>query len=121
MRFLIDNALSPKVADALRKAGHDAVHLRDYGIQDEVDSVIFERAAAEDRILVSADTDFGLILSKRSAKKPSVMLFREDASRIPAAQTKLLLENLSKIKEDLENGAIVVFDGNRIRIRSLPI
>lgn len=121
MRFLVDNAVSPKVADALRTAGHDAVHLRDYGIQDEVDSVIFDRAAAENRIIVSADTDFGLILSKRRAKKPSVMLFRGEASRIPAIQAKLLLENLSKIKEALENGAIVVIDGIRIRIRNLPI
>lgn len=119
MRFLIDNALSPKVADALRTAGHDAVHLRDYGIQDEIDSVIFERAAVEDRILVSADTDFGLILSKRGAKKPSVILFRGDINRIPAIQAKLLLKNLSKIKEILEKGAIVVFDG--IRIQTLPM
>jgi predicted nuclease of predicted toxin-antitoxin system len=32
MRFLIDNALSPAVAQALNKAGHDATHVRDYGL-----------------------------------------------------------------------------------------
>jgi predicted nuclease of predicted toxin-antitoxin system len=40
VRFLIDNALSPEVARLPSKAGHDAVHVRDYGLSAAEDPVI---------------------------------------------------------------------------------
>ncbi|HEY1522804.1 MAG TPA: DUF5615 family PIN-like protein [Solirubrobacteraceae bacterium] len=68
MRFLIDNALSPLDAEELRAAGHDAVHVRDHGLQAASDEEIFERARREKRSVVSADTDFGTILATRREK-----------------------------------------------------
>ena len=55
LRFLIDNALSPVVAERLRTADHDAVHVRGYGLGAATDEEIFAGAAEEERAVVSAE------------------------------------------------------------------
>jgi len=121
MRFLVDNPVSPDVAEMLRLAGHDAVHVRDCDLQRAADPIIFTRAAREHRILITADTDFGLLLARARTKEPSLILFHHSFSHLPAEQGAVLIESLPQLSSALEQGSVVVFESHRIRIRSLPI
>lgn len=97
MKFLIDNALSPVLAERLVEAGHDAVHIR------------------------AADTDFGTLLATRHEQSPSFVLFRHGTARQPDDQAATLLSNLAAVEADLTSGSVVVIEPSRIRVRALPL
>jgi predicted nuclease of predicted toxin-antitoxin system len=83
VKFLIDQNLSPRVAELLSKAGHDALHVRDLQASSAPDHELMTMAAGQGRVIVSADTDFGALLAHRRAmESPQSCLF-ESSWRCP--------------------------------------
>jgi predicted nuclease of predicted toxin-antitoxin system len=121
VKFLIDNNLSPVLVDALKAGGHDAVHVRDLGMQAASDETVLERARAEGQVLISADTDFGGLLARSRASNPSVILIRRLVGRRAAEQASIILANLDQVAEDLVAGAVVVLHEDLLRARRLPM
>jgi len=121
MRFLVDQCLSPIVAETLTLAGHDALHLRSLGMQRARDPEVLELARTQHRTIVSADTDFGTLLAQSAAAQPSVVIFRRSTRRLPSEQASLLLANLPQISEALDAGSVIVLEESRVRVRRLPI
>ena len=120
MRFLIDNALPPRLADLLLAAGYDAVHVRAYGMHAATDEVILARALDEDRIVVSADSDFSAILAAQEAERPSFILFRETNLLVARDYLDMLLPALPMLEPELSAGCVAVFRNSRLRVRKLP-
>ena len=121
MRILIDENLSPRLCEGLRGLGHDAVHVVEVGLQSASDSAVLARALAEGRIVLSADMDFGSALAASRANKPSVIVIRRSADRRVDDLLALLKSNLADLADALEDGSVVVFDRDRIRVRRLPL
>jgi predicted nuclease of predicted toxin-antitoxin system len=121
VKFLLDENQSPALVELIAAAGHDVVHARDVGLRSAPDAAVLESAARSGRVLISGDTDFGELLATSNAALPSVVLFRRQGQRRAREVSALLLMNLATVAADLETGAVVVFDDDRIRVRALPI
>ncbi|HZJ02416.1 MAG TPA: DUF5615 family PIN-like protein [Thermoleophilia bacterium] len=97
------------------------MHVRDCGLQAATDDKVLAQAEAEERVLVTAGTDFAALLARAGTDRPSVIIFRRGSERRPERQAQLLLVNLPLVEEDLAAGSLVVLEEARIPIRSLPI
>jgi predicted nuclease of predicted toxin-antitoxin system len=66
IKLLVDEDLSPWVAQSLREGGVDAIHLRDRGRLGATDQEVLELPFQEDRVLVTANVgDFEMLASRR--------------------------------------------------------
>jgi predicted nuclease of predicted toxin-antitoxin system len=120
MRFLADMGVSIRVVEWLRNNGHDTKHLREEGLHRMPNGEIFAKAIHENRIIITFDLDFGEIVALSKGKKASVVLFRLHNTR-----TYHLIRRLSAVLKDtanaLEEGAVVVVEESRHRVRYLPL
>ncbi|HET6878841.1 MAG TPA: DUF5615 family PIN-like protein [Pirellulales bacterium] len=120
MRFLADMGVSIRVVEWLRCGGHEVVHLREEGLQKLPNGDIFQKAVREQRIVLTFDLDFGEILAGCAGQLVSVILFRLHNTR-----TEFVIRRLGDVlmqsSNDLSNGAIVVVEDARHRVRKLPI
>lgn len=119
MRFLADMGVSQRTIIWLRDAGHDVVHLRDQGLHRLPNGEIFAKAVAEGRVILTFDLDFGEIVALSCGRRVGVVLFR-----LNNTATLFLNRRLTAVLADAEaalaDGAIVVVEDSRHRVRRFP-
>jgi predicted nuclease of predicted toxin-antitoxin system len=85
------------------------------------DSEIFDHAIDHDFVVVTADSDFGMLLALRGTRSPSVVHLRHVAEASPDDHAALLMSNLPLIADDLRRGVIASLSPARLALRDLPI
>jgi predicted nuclease of predicted toxin-antitoxin system len=120
VKFLLDMGLARHTAMYLRSTGHDAVHLRDQGLQRLEDYQIIAKALREGRVILTHDLDFSQIIAISQARLPSVIPFRLSDMR-PDMVNRGLDMTLTRFAESLERGALISVSDQGIRVRLLPV
>lgn len=121
LRRSVEPSPSPRIAADLAEVGHDAVHVRDVGLARLTDADLLPFAPRTGRVIVSNDSEFGELLARTGAARPSILLLRRRQLVRPDDHFRMVLRALMAYGTDLERGAVVVADGARLRVRRLPI
>ena len=120
MKLLLDQGTPRSAAALLRRAGLDVVHTGEIGLAEAEDSEIIRRATLEDRVVVTLDADFHMLLALAQARQPSVIRIRVEGLR--AVEFSELLQNvLHHCADDLQAGAMISVNDMQIRVRRLPV
>jgi predicted nuclease of predicted toxin-antitoxin system len=120
LKFLIDMPLSPALVNRLGERGHDAVHASTVGLDRSPDAAVLQRASDEDRVLVTADLDYGRLLFLARAHASGLIFFR-GGQYSEREITEILHRVLESVPETELVHSLVVADRSRIRKRRLPI
>ena len=120
MKLLLDMNLSPKWVDLLHGEGWEVAHWSQIGRASATDAEIMAHAVSNDLVVITHDLDFGAILAVTHGNKPSVIQVRAEDITV-AGIGRRLLAALQYLRSELERGALVTIEVDRIRLRLLPI
>jgi predicted nuclease of predicted toxin-antitoxin system len=75
VKFVVDAQLPPRLAETLRKAGFDAVAVREIGLREAKDAAIWKYALENNAAVLTKDADFAE-RAVRSNSAPIVVWLR---------------------------------------------
>ena len=120
MRLLADLHIAPRTVQFLRSLGHDVLRVTDLLPATASDESIVERAAQDERIILTQDLDMTAIIALSRRQYPSLVTLRLSSVRIESVNT-VLQRTLPMLEHDLQQGALVTIEDSRVRLRRLPL
>lgn len=120
LQFLIDMNLSVEWIVEFGRQGWSAVHWSKIGDPKAEDQTIMDWALSNGFIVFTHDLDFGTLLALTYARGPSVVQVRGQ-NVLPEYMGLLVGAAVRQYETELTNGALVVVEESKSRVRVLPL
>lgn len=112
--------LAPAWCEVFRAAGWTAVHWTSVGPSDATDATLMRWAVDHDHVVFTHDLDFSAILAASGGRAPSVIQLRAQ-DVFPDMHGVVLMRLLREHEAQLQEGAVLTYDTQRMRVRILPL
>jgi len=115
LKILTDENISPKVVLFLRQKGIDVIDTKEEKWHGKNDEYLLEKAFADNRFVLTHDSDFGTLAVKEGKDYYGIIYLRV---KFPKVQNVIrALEKLLSLSIELSPGNLIVVDNARVRIR----
>src|SRR5438067_4639792 len=115
LRFLADHCISNFIVQALQKAGHEVVRLREVLPVESPDTLVIAKAQEIGAILLSLNGDFADLVSYPPASYQGIVALqlRNHSEIIPVLMTRLIAFLNLRPEMDDYRGKLLVVEVNR--------
>lgn len=114
MKFLTDENIGLEVVEFLRDKDNDVVSIME-GFSSSPDTFVLKKALDEDRILITSDKDFGLLIYVKRLPHKGVIFLRLTDER-NEAKIKVISQVLTNYGKRLKGNFVVVTE-TKVRFR----
>jgi predicted nuclease of predicted toxin-antitoxin system len=116
LRLLADECVYKTTLLLLKSYGYDVISIKDLGKSGFSDKLVLEEAKGSNRILLTADQDFGNILAYPPETHCGVIVLK-----ISKEEEKIVHANLLRMLSEIEPSAfaksLIIVDRNKYRVR----
>jgi hypothetical protein len=116
MKIKLDENIGRRGVELLKLAGHDEMTVRYQNLQGARDEVLFDVCAAEDRVLITLDHDFGQVLRFPPERGSGSVILEPGGRATPQSLLDRLRDFLALAAVQSPKGALWIVEPGRVRI-----
>ena len=116
MKIKLDENIGTRGSEVLAEQGHDVSTVRDQGLSGSPDETIFQICAAEGRVLISLDRDFGEVLRFPPDISAGIVVLDLGPRATPQRLLNRLKDFLKVAEEHDVRGSLWIVEPGRVRI-----
>ena len=120
LEFLANMNISPLTVEQLKQHGWNIIRVSEIMKSNSTDAEVLAYARENNKIVITQDLDFSMLLAVGGHAKPSVINLRLKKAN-PDYVTERIMEVVPAMAKELGKGVVISVDEATARYRNLPI